>query len=146
MIFWRPLEDDLPYGRDEVVLRLTPQGAALGLSEDEIGAELFARLRGITAAEFPAGTRTTEVTVRLPEAEQTADFLAATLIRVAPGQFVPLGEIVTAETLRAFSTITRENGRRLVTVTGDLSEDNPARAAEIGTLLQEDLLPDLAIR
>jgi multidrug efflux pump subunit AcrB len=140
------LEDNLPYGRDETVLRLTPQGAALGLTEDGIGAELFARLRGITAAEFPAGTRTTEVTVRLPEAEQTADFLAATLIRVAPGQFVPLGEVVTAETLRAFSTITRENGRRLVTVTGDLSEDNPARAAEIGTLLQDELLPELATR
>jgi len=140
------LEDNLPYGRDEIILRLTPQGAALGLTEAAIGAELFARLRGITAAEFPFGTRTTAVTVRLPQAEQTADFLEATLIRVAPGEFVPLGELVTGDSLQAFSTITRENGRRVVTVTGALSEDDPARATEIASLLRQDILPGLAMR
>jgi len=140
------LEDNLPYGRDEIVLHLTPQGAALGLTEDAIGAELFARLRGITAAEFPFGTRTTAVTVRLPEAEQTADFLESTLMRVGPGEFVPLGEMVTAESLQAFSTITRENGRRVVTVTGAISEDDPTRATEIATLLRQEILPELAVR
>jgi multidrug efflux pump subunit AcrB len=140
------LEDSLPYGRDEIVLRLTPQGASLGLTEETIGAELFGRLRGITAAEFPVGTRVTEVTVRLPDAEQTADFLEATLIRTGPGQFVPLGEVVTAETMQAFSTITRENGRRLVRVTGDMAADDPARAGEIATLLRQEILPDLAVR
>ena len=140
------LEDNLPWGRDEIVLRMLPQGAALGLTEAAIGTELFARLRGITAAEFPHGTGTTAVTVRIPDEEATADFLDATLIRIAPEAFVPLGEVVSVETRRAFSTITRENGRRLVAVTGALSEDDPARAAEIATLLRQEILPTLAAR
>ena len=58
---------------------------------------LFAELfNGITAAEFPAGTRTTAVTVRLPEDELTAEFLDTTLMRSPAGEWVPLGEIVTA--------------------------------------------------
>lgn len=140
------LEDSLPFGRDEIVLRVTPQGAALGLTEAAIGAELFARLRGLTAAEFPYGTGTTAVTVRIPDTERTADFLDVSLIRLGPGSFVPLGEVVSAETQRAFSTITRENGRRLVVVTGSLSEDDPARAAAIAKLLQTETLPALAQR
>ncbi len=140
------LEDNLPYGRDEIVLRVTPQGAALGLTEAAIGAELFARLRGITAAEFPNGLDTTAVTVRIPDEEATADFLNATLIRIDADAFVPLGEVVSSEPRRAFATISRENGRRLVAVTGALSEDDPARAAEIAALLRQEILPALAAR
>ena len=140
------LEDNLPWGRDEIVLRVTPQGTALGLTEAAIGAELFARLHGITAAEFPHSAGTTEVIVRIPDAEKTADFLDASLIRVGPEAFVPLGEIVSAETRRAFATITRENGRQLVAVTGALAEDDPVRAAEIATLLRREILPSLAAR
>ncbi len=46
------LEDSLPYGKTDLVLQLTPQGEALGFTIDGLGSELFARLNGITAAEF----------------------------------------------------------------------------------------------
>ncbi|MEZ5721109.1 MAG: efflux RND transporter permease subunit [Paracoccaceae bacterium] len=61
------------------------------------------------------------------------------------GDWVPLGEIVTAESAIAFSTVTRENGRRLVSVTGALAEDDPARAAEIAATLRDDILPAIAL-
>jgi multidrug efflux pump subunit AcrB len=140
------LQDSLPYGKEDMVLELTPQGEALGFTTEAIGAELFARLNGITAAEFPAGTRTTSVTVRLPQDELTAGFLETTLMRSPAGEWVPLGEIVTAESTIAFSTVNREDGRRLVSVTGALSEDNPARAAEIGAELRAEILPAIAVR
>jgi multidrug efflux pump subunit AcrB len=41
---------------------------------------------------------------------------------------VPLADIVTVTARQGFSTIDRENGVRLISVTGDLSEDDPARA------------------
>ncbi|MCB1338926.1 MAG: efflux RND transporter permease subunit, partial [Maritimibacter sp.] len=138
------LQDSLPYGKEDMVLALTPQGEALGFTTEAIGAELFGRLNGITAAEFPAGTRTTAVTVRLPEDELTADFLDTTLMRTPAGDWVPLGEIVTAESAIAFSTVTRENGRRVVSVTGALAEDDPARAARIGAALGTEILPAIA--
>ncbi len=140
------LQDSLPYGKEDLVLELTPQGTALGFTTAAIGAELFARLNGITAAEFPAGTRTTAVTVRLPQDEVHADFLETTLMRSPSGEWVPLGEIVTAESALSFSTVNRENGRRLVSVTGAMAEDDPARAAEIGAALRNEILPAISAR
>ena len=140
------LQDSLPFGKDDMVLSLTPLGQALGFTTEALGAELFGRLEGITAVEFPAGTRTTAVTVGLPAGERAADFLDTTLLRAPSGAWVPLGEIATTSSTPAFSTVARENGRRLVTITGALAEDDPARAAEIGTALREQILPALASR
>lgn len=140
------LEDSLAYGKDDMVLQLTPLGESLGFTTSAIGAELFDRLNGITAAEFPAGVRTTEVTVRLPEAELTADFLTRTLMRTPSGEYVPLGEVATVTTSVAFSTVERENGLRLINVSGTLSEDDAARAAEIAAALRTDILPRIAGR
>ena len=140
------IEDSLAYGKTDLVMTLTPQGEALGFTSDAIGAELFSRLNGITAAEFPAGVRSTSVTVGLPDSELTADFLSRTLMRTGQGEYVPLGEIVTVSSSQSFSTVQRENGLRLITVSGNISEDDAARASEIGLLLQSEILPSIAAR
>ncbi|SDK06581.1 efflux RND transporter permease subunit [Aliiruegeria lutimaris] len=140
------LQDSLPLGKEDMVLTLTPLGEMLGFTTEAIGAELFARLNGVTAAEFPAGTRTTEIIVRLPEEEQKGDFLLATRMRSPSGEWVPLSAIVTTTSAPAFSTVNRENGRRLVTITGSLAEDSPERAAEIGAALRDSILPEIAAR
>lgn len=140
------LQDSLPYGKEDMVLSLTPLGEALGFTTEALGAELFGRLGGITAVEYPAGSRTTAVTVGLPETELTADFLDTTLIRAPSGAWVPLGEIATTKSSLAFSTVDRENGRRLATVTGALAEDDPARAGEIATALRDEILPAIAVK
>jgi len=138
------LEDSLPYGKTDLVLQLTPQGEALGVTIDGLGSELFARLNGITAAEFPDGVRSGKIIVQLPESELTADFLERTLMRTPKGEYVPLADIVTVEASRGFSTVQRANGLRLITVSGSISEDNPARAVEIGMLLETEILPEIA--
>ncbi|NNJ67749.1 MAG: efflux RND transporter permease subunit, partial [Boseongicola sp.] len=142
------LEDNLTYDKEEVVLELTPQGQALGLTIDDLGQVLRARLNGIEAASFPDGPRSATIRVELPEGELTADFLDRLLVRTgsaAPGEgvYVPLADIVTVESRTGFSTIRRENGIRVVSVTGDLSEDDPARAEEISTEIREVILPTL---
>ncbi|SDW19747.1 efflux RND transporter permease subunit [Roseicitreum antarcticum] len=137
------LEDSLPYDKAELVLELTPQGQALGFSTDALARDLRHRLSGIEAASFPDGLREAVIRVELPEAEQTADFLETTLLRSASGQYLPLGDIVTVQERQGFSTIRRENGLRIVTVSGDLSEDDPARAREILLLLEDEILPML---
>lgn len=140
------LQDSLPYGREDSVLALTPQGEALGFTTEAIGAELSARLNGIVAASFPAGTRSTDVTIGLPATELGAGFLDNTLMRAPTGAWVPLSEIVTVKSSVAFSTVNRENSRRLVTVSGALADGNPERAAEIGAALRTDILPEIADR
>ncbi|MEM7240756.1 MAG: efflux RND transporter permease subunit [Pseudomonadota bacterium] len=138
------VEDDLPFDKEELVLELTPQGQALGFSIDTIGRELRHRLNGITAAEFPAGVRTTEVTVRIEEAALQADYLDRAMIRAPGGTFVPLADVVTVETKQGFSTIQRENGLRILSVTGEIPEDDPDRATEITTAIETEILPQIA--
>ncbi len=140
------LQDSLPYGREDMALDLTPEAENLGFTTEAIGAELFSRLNGIVAASFPAGTRATNVTVGLPRAELGPGFLENTLVRAPTGAWVPLGDIVTTTSSLAFSTLNRENGRQLVTVSGALAEGNPERAAEIGAALKNDILPAIASR
>ena len=142
------LEDNLTYDKEEVVLELTPQGQALGLTIDDLGQILRARLNGIEAASFPDGPRSATIRVELPSGELTADFLERLLVRTgsaAPGEgvYVPLADIVTVDSRTGFSTVRRENGLRVVSVTGDLSEDDPARAEEISTQIREEILPKL---
>ncbi|MEM9900709.1 MAG: efflux RND transporter permease subunit [Pseudomonadota bacterium] len=137
------LEDSLSYDKEELILDLTPQGAALGFTIDELGGVLRNRLGGIEAATFPDGPRTAEIRVELPERELTADFLDRTQLRTASGAYVPLADIVEVERRSGFSRINRENGLRIVSVNGDIADENAARADEIQRQLEERILPDL---
>ncbi len=138
------LEDTLAYDKEELILTLTPQGQALGFSIDALGRELRSRLNGIEAATYPEGPRSAAIRVELPKTELTADFLDRIQMRGASGAYVPLADIVTVERVSGFSSILRENGLRVVTVSGDLAEDNPARATEVQRQLADEILPRIA--
>jgi multidrug efflux pump subunit AcrB len=102
------------------------------------------RLNGIEAATFPEGPRSAEIRVELPAGELTADFLDRTQMRTPEGNYVPLADIVSVERRIGFSTVRRENGLRVINVTGDISEDDPARATEIQSALEAEILPRIA--
>ena len=138
------VEDNLAYDKEELILDLTPQGQALGFTIDTLGRALRERLNGIEAATYPDGPRSAEIRVELPSDELTADFLDRTQLRTPAGSYVPLADIVRVERRTGFSTVRRENGIRLISVTGDNSEDDPARATEIYDALAEDILPTIA--
>lgn len=138
------LEDSMDYDKDELALNLTAQGEALGFTTQGLARELRQRLGGIEAATFPVGTRTGAITVELPEDERRGDFLDRMVMRTASGQWVPLADIVTVDTAAGFSVVRRENGERMISVTGDIADDDPARAAEITQILQAELMPQIA--
>ncbi|TNE67628.1 MAG: efflux RND transporter permease subunit [Rhodobacteraceae bacterium] len=137
------LEDNLSYDKEEMVLELTPQGEALGFNINDLGSVLAHRLGGIEAATYPSGIRTATIQVELPEEDLTADFLSRTRMRTASGAYVPLSDIVTVTRTTGFSTIRRENGLRIISVTGDMSEDNAARASEIQDEITNEILPEI---
>ncbi len=135
------LQDSMAYDREELSLELTPQGEALGFDIATLGSTLRNRLGGIEAATYPDGPRSAAIRVELPIDELTADFLDRTLLRADSGQYVPLADIVTVASRQGFSTIARENGIRLLTVSADLSEDDPARAELVMEELREVIIP-----
>ncbi|MFD1344169.1 efflux RND transporter permease subunit [Litorisediminicola beolgyonensis] len=138
------VEDDLGYDKEELILELTPQGQALGFEIDGLGQTLRARLGGIEAATYPDGPRSAAIRVELPAEELTADFLERMLLRTPEGAYVALADIVDVQSRAGFSTVRRENGIRLISVTGDISEDDPARAAEVMKALEQEILPQIA--
>ena len=138
------VEDTLAYDKEELILELTPQGQSLGLTIDTLGRTLRNRLNGIEAASFPDGPRSATIRVEVPKGELTSDFTDRMLIRTQTGDYVPLADIVTVEQRTGFSTVRRENGVQVISVTGDISEDDPARANAIIAELEDTILPKIA--
>lgn len=140
------LEDTLAYDKEELILDLTPQGQALGLSIDGLGRILREKLGGIEAASYPDGTRSATISVALPAGELSADFLDRTQIRTPNGIYVPLADVVTVESRTGFSTVRRENGILLISVLGDLDDEDAERAAQIEQVITDDILPRIESR
>ena len=140
------LEDSLAYDKEELLLELTPQGLALGLDIETLGRTLRNRLGGIEAATYPDGPRSAEIRVGLPEGELSADFMDRMLIRTGAGDYVPLGDVVSVESRTGFSTVQRENGIALVSVTGDLDDEDAERATEIQEVINQTILPEIETR
>ncbi len=138
------VEDNLAYDKDELVLELTPKGQALGFTIDALGRSLRDRLGGVEAATYPVEGRSASIVVELPTDELTADFLDRTQMRKPQGGYVPLADIVTVETRSGFSTVLRENGVRLISVTGDIDEEDAEMANEITEALENTILPEIA--
>ncbi|WP_127114733.1 efflux RND transporter permease subunit [Shimia sediminis] len=138
------VEDTLAYDKEELILELTPQGHALGFEIDALGRMLRHRLNGLEAATYPEGPRSATIRVEVPSDELTANFLEGSLMRTPQGKYVPLADLVTVDRRTGFSTVRRENSIRTVSVTGDISEDDPARAEEISKLLETEILPQIA--
>ena len=63
-------EDDMPYGREQLIYDLTPAGKALGLTVAELGQQLRTAYDGRLAQIFQDGDREIEVRVMLPDAER----------------------------------------------------------------------------
>ena len=95
-----------------------------------MGVVLRNRLNGVEAASYPLGPRSATIRVELPEGELTSDFLERTQLRAKSGIYVPLADIVSVERQVGFSTVRRENGIRLISVTGDVSEDIPGISSD----------------
>ncbi|MDP3862421.1 MAG: efflux RND transporter permease subunit [Phaeovulum sp.] len=138
------LEDSLAYDKEELILELTPQGQALGFTIEGLGRELRLRMNGIEAASFPDGPRSASIRVQVPKSELADDFVESMQLRTPKGEWAMLSDIVHVSSRSGFTTVRREDGLRLVSVTGELSEDNPDRATEITEEMVSVILPRIA--
>ncbi|WP_394690855.1 efflux RND transporter permease subunit [Hoeflea sp.] len=114
------LDDNLPWGKPELVMELTPHGAALGFSIEEVGRQIRNAFDGAIPFRFPRGDD--EVTVRLVQtpASPGSQALREFELRSPSGTFVPLSEVVEMTERQGFSAIQRRDGRSTISVTGDI--------------------------
>ena len=117
--------DDLPYGKPELVMRLTPRGAALGFTVEEVGRQLRNAFEGAVPRRFADGED--EVTIRISRAvaEGGSAALRNFELRAPPsgqngGEFAPLAQVVDITEQQGFAAIERVDGRATVSITADL--------------------------
>jgi multidrug efflux pump subunit AcrB len=102
------------------------------------------RLSGIEAATYPDGMRSAAIRVELPEEELSLAFLEKSQLRTDAGNYVNLSDIVRVTSRTGFASVNRENGLRVVEVTGDMDEGDADRAAEIQLAMEQTILPTIA--
>lgn len=139
------VEDSLSYDKPELVVQLTPKGEALGFTTASIARALRQQLDGIKAVTFAENGREVEVRVRIAENKVGRAYLHEARIANPNGGYVHLNEVATIKETQGFASIRRENGERVVIVTGDLS-DNAAARDEVMGALTDQILPGVAAR
>ncbi len=138
------VEDDAPYGREQMVLELTPTAQALGLDVREVSAQLRAAYDGVKVQELSDGFDDIEVRVSLPEAERNTVASLGELDIVLPsGGTEPIGNLADIRLERGFETIRHSGGQLAVTVIGDV-DPGVNNANAIRAELEETVLPELA--
>ena len=138
------LSDDAPYGREQMVLKLTPTAEVLGLSIDSISRQLRAAYDGYTVQELSDGNDDIDVRLALPPNERNALSSLSELDIVLPnGNTEPIGNLATLRLDRGFETIRHADGQLAVTVKAgvDPAINNPNK---IRRELEESLLPSLS--
>ena len=115
------VSDDLPYGKPELVMRLTPRGGALGFTIEEVGRQVRDAFEGAVPRRYARGDE--EVTVRIEQDMRQSGSAALRNfeLRAPDGSgFVPLSEVVDLTERQGFSAIQRRDGKSTVSITGDV--------------------------
>ena len=115
------IEDDTPFGQEQLIVRLTPQASALGLTVADVGEQLRAAYDGRVAQIFQHEGEEIEVRVVLPDRERNDIASLGNLAVALPGGGVmPLLTAVDIDTRRGFDILRHENGRLAVKVSADV--------------------------
>ena len=133
----RDIEDDLPYGKQEVELSLTPKGRALGFTTESVGRQVRDAFEGRIAKRFARGDEEVVVRVQYPRGEVGSGALRDLYVRGPDGAEVALSELVTVTETRGFARIRREDGVREVAVTAEVDETITTNNEVLATLRRE---------
>jgi len=115
--------DDLPWGKEEVVLRLRPLGNSLGFTSVGIADQIRSAFRGIVAKRFSDGSEEIIIRVRYDNEKLKEEDLKKMFIMSPAGNFVPLNQIVEINYEKGFSIIRRENGKSEVSIIAEIDEN-----------------------
>ncbi|WP_321448716.1 efflux RND transporter permease subunit [uncultured Cohaesibacter sp.] len=136
------LDDNMPYGKPELTLALTPRGRSLGFTAQTVGEQVRDLIEGRTARKLAILDE--EVEVRLKRlSHANVDSLRSLWLKSPQGTFVPLTEVVTISDRQGFSSIQRFDGKTTIAVTADVDAE-VVTATELVAELDRTLMPQVA--
>ena len=137
------IDDNLPFGMEQLIFSLTPQATTLGLTSSDIGRQLRHAFDGLTIQSFFLGAD--EIDVRLMLKDQDRNNLATlyTVPIILPnGSTVPLLELVEFSSRRGIDKFRSENGQLMVTVQADV-DVGATNANVVIDALKAEIIPNL---
>ena len=117
------IEDNLNYGAEERIIRVSQQGRSLGFTAQSIGTQVRAALDGAVVKRFPRGDEVVTVRLSRPADEVATDNLSSLRLITPQGTYVSLGDVATIQNRLGFSIVRRQDGFREVAIQGELDDD-----------------------
>ncbi|MDP2105145.1 MAG: efflux RND transporter permease subunit, partial [Desulfobulbaceae bacterium] len=136
------IDDGFTPGKDQIDFTLKPVGYQLGLNPLDVARQLRNSYYGTEVIRQLRGRNEIRIMVRNPEEERKSEyFLEEMLLTTPKGIKVPLRDVVELKRGKAFTAITRRDGRRVVSVTADVTPRNQADL--VLNSITTDTLPQL---
>lgn len=137
------IEDSFDLGKRQLLFELTPAGRAAGLRPADVAVQVRQAFFGEEVQRIQRGRDEVRVYVRYPESTRAdLDALNTFRVQLPDGGRAPLFTVARVEESRAYSSIRRVDGRRVVTVSADVDEavTTPNIANEI---IVASLMPEI---
>ncbi|WP_198266438.1 efflux RND transporter permease subunit [sulfur-oxidizing endosymbiont of Gigantopelta aegis] len=137
------VDDDMPYGKEQLIYTLKPVGEILGLTVTDIGQQLRTAFDGNLVQIFQDGADEVEVRVQLPKQERDQiNTLERINIRTPAGEFVPLASVAQWTVRQGFEVIRHADGELALEVSAEVNSQ-VNNANQILSSLEEKILPEL---
>ncbi len=140
------IRNSLNAGGEEIRLAIKPEAEALGITMSSLGRQVRQAFYGEEAQRIQRGKDELKVMVRYPleERRSLAD-LENMRIRTPGGDEVPFASVAELSFGESYSSITRQNRKRVVTVSADI-DPTVVEPGEVLKEITEDYLPQLLSR
>ena len=137
------LYDDLRPGKPEIQVKLKKGAKARGFDARSVSKQLRAAFYGTTASEIIVRDESYEVNLRMTASDRhSIGDLENFHLMSSSGKRIPLETVASINYTRGYTGIRRVDGRRAVTVTGDV-DTRVANVADIITDTKARFIPEL---
>jgi len=137
------VDDNLPYGRPQLILSMTPQAIALGLTEEQILSQVRGAYAGVMVDIIT--DRSQEVEIRVQLDKQQRDIMSSIQslpILLPTGGAAPLLDLMNIQERRGIDIIRQKDGLLSVIVAADVDE-TAINANQVLSGLQAKFFPSL---
>ena len=139
------IDDDIPYGKRETILKVTQRGRSLGFNTENVGRQVRNAIEGRVAKRFARSDEEVAVLVRYPRTDINSAVLNSLYLRTPSGQEVPLIEVVSKREKFGFAQVKREDGKRQIAITAEINT-NITSVGKVISAVKRDGIWDIARR
>lgn len=141
----KDIDDGSAQGKKQYDFKMKDLGYTLGMTTADVARQVRSAFYGSEVFKQQRGRNEVRVLVRLPDDERSSQYYMKNLMLKAPnGSDILLRDVVEMTEGRAYTTIIRRNGRRVIQVQADV--DPPSQANMVISSLKKDTLKELKDR